>query len=135
MLSYPFKNYQEFKELFGMTEHGNGVKSRKNRILLSYLKQPGLLKRVRETGDYSLINIHSMAELRQVMLDHIQQSGKDDVALPYEMYQTNYPMLSPDDFNRIADEYRTFYCCDDVEPFNENHNGSKEDDHEILGFT
>lgn len=99
MLSYPFKNYEEFQELFGITEHGNGVKSRKNRILLSYLKQPGLLKKVRETGDYSLVNIHSMAELRQVMLDHIQQSGKDDVALPYEMQLKDYSFWS--------DKYRT----------------------------
>lgn len=94
MLSYPFKNFEEFKELFGITQHGNGVKSRKNRILLSYLKQPGLLRKVRETGDYSLINIHSMAELRQVMLDHIQQSGKDDPKLPYEMQLKNYSFWS-----------------------------------------
>lgn len=99
MLSYPFKNYEEFKELFGITEHGNGVKSRKNRILLSYLKQPGLLKKVRESGDDSLINICSMAELRQVMLDHIQQSGKDDASLPYEMQIKNYSFWS--------DKYRT----------------------------
>lgn len=99
MLIFPFKNYEEFKELFGFTEHGNGVKSRKNRILLSYLKQPELLKKVRETGDYSLVNIRSMAELRQVMLDHIQQSGKDDAALPYEMQLKNYSFWS--------DKYRT----------------------------
>lgn len=94
MLSYPFNNFEEFKELFGIIQHGNGVKSRKNRILLSYLKQPGLLKKVRETGDYSLINIHSMAELRQVMLDHIQQSGKEDSKLPYEMQLKNYSFWS-----------------------------------------
>ena len=94
MLSDPFKNFEEIKELFGITQHGNGVKSRKNRILLSYLKQPGLLRKVRETGDYSLINIHSMAELRQVMLDHIQQSGKDDPKLPYEMHLKNYSFWS-----------------------------------------
>ncbi len=99
MLSYPFKNFEEFTELFGITQHGNGVKSRKNRILLSYLKQPGLLKKVRETGDDSLINIRSMAELRQVMLDHIQQSGKDDASLPYEMQIKNYSFWS--------DKYRT----------------------------
>lgn len=28
-----FKNYEEFKVLFGVVEHGNGVKSRKNKIL------------------------------------------------------------------------------------------------------
>ena len=99
MLLFPFKNYEEFIELFGIIQHGNGVKSRKNRILLSYLKQPGLSRKVRETGDYSLVNIHSMAELRQVMLDHIQQSGKDDAAFPYEMQIKNYSFWS--------DKYRT----------------------------
>ena len=34
MLYYKFKNYEEFQEIFGMTSHGNGVKSRKNKILL-----------------------------------------------------------------------------------------------------
>lgn len=38
-----FKNYEEFKELFGITEHGNGVKSRKNKILLACLKDRNLL--------------------------------------------------------------------------------------------
>ena len=97
MILFPFKDYEEFKELFGITQHGNGVKSRKNRILLSYLKQPGLLRKVHETGDYSLVNNHSMAELRQVMLDHIQQSGKDDSALPYEMQIKNL-LLSDKNF-------------------------------------
>lgn len=38
-----FSNYDEFKELFGMNEHGNGVKSRKNKILLSMLKNKALI--------------------------------------------------------------------------------------------
>ena len=38
-----FKNYEEFKELFGIVEHGNGVKSRKNKILLACLKDRNLL--------------------------------------------------------------------------------------------
>lgn len=43
MLYYNFKNYQEFQELFGIVEHGNGEKSRKNKILLSLLKSKELL--------------------------------------------------------------------------------------------
>ena len=38
MLFYNFKNYEEFKELFGMTTHGNGVVSRNNKILLALYK-------------------------------------------------------------------------------------------------
>ena len=38
-----FKNYEEFKELFGVNEHGNGEKSRRNKILLSVFKSKTLL--------------------------------------------------------------------------------------------
>lgn len=44
MLFYRFKNYEEFKEIFGIIEHGNGVKSRKNLILLSLYKDKKYLK-------------------------------------------------------------------------------------------
>ena len=33
MLYYKFRNYEEFKELFGIVKHGNGNESRKNKIL------------------------------------------------------------------------------------------------------
>lgn len=39
-----FKNYDEFKQLFGIVEHGNGAKSRKNKILLACLKNRKLFK-------------------------------------------------------------------------------------------
>lgn len=38
MLFYKFRNFEEFNELFGIQHHGNGEKSRKNKILLSYIK-------------------------------------------------------------------------------------------------
>lgn len=44
MLYYSFKNFEEFKELFGIVEHGNGVKSRKNKILLAMYKDKTCLK-------------------------------------------------------------------------------------------
>lgn len=39
-----FKNYEEFKKLFAIVEHGNGAKSRKNKILLAWLKDRRFLK-------------------------------------------------------------------------------------------
>lgn len=39
-----FKNYEEFKQIFAVVEHGNGVKSRKNKILLAWLKDRKFLK-------------------------------------------------------------------------------------------
>lgn len=38
-----FKNYEGFKELFGVVEHGNGATSRKNKILLACLKDRSFL--------------------------------------------------------------------------------------------
>lgn len=44
MLYYDFQNYEGFKEIFGIVEHGNGVKSRRNKILLSLYKDRHFLK-------------------------------------------------------------------------------------------
>ena len=41
MLYYKFKNYEEFKDMFGIIKHGNGVCSRKNKILLAYILNGG----------------------------------------------------------------------------------------------
>ena len=46
MIYFPFKNYGEFKELFGVCEHGNGVKSRRNKILLSLYKNRSYLHQI-----------------------------------------------------------------------------------------
>ena len=43
MLVYNF-NYEGFKELFGVRECGNGTKTRRNKVLLSYIKNPKWLK-------------------------------------------------------------------------------------------
>ena len=44
MLYYKFKNYEEFKDMFGIVKHGNGVCSRKNKILLAYIRNRKLLQ-------------------------------------------------------------------------------------------
>ena len=51
MLYYNFNNYEEFKELFGLVKHGNGVKSRKIKILLSFIKNGKLLHDAVVSGD------------------------------------------------------------------------------------
>ena len=105
MLYYNFNDYAGFKERFGMVEHGNGEKSRKNKILLAYIKQPSLFKEAVETGDYSLINIASMSELKKTMLDRIQQSGE---SLKYEVKLINYTFRSSrfetDEFNGLCED-------------------------------
>ena len=67
MLYYDFQNYEGFKERFGVRECGNGEKARKNKILLSYVKQPELLRVARVTGDYSELNIVNMTQLWSVL--------------------------------------------------------------------
>ena len=108
MLYYDFKDYDGFKERFGMVEHGNGEKSRKNKILLSYIKQPSLFKEATSTSDYSLINISSMSELKQTMLERVQQSGCNDESLPYKVQLINYTFYSSkyasDEFNGVCQD-------------------------------
>lgn len=76
MLYYQFENYLEFQACFGIVEHGNGEKSRKNKILLAYLKNKDLLRQARITNDYSLLHISSMSQLKDVMTERIIESGR-----------------------------------------------------------
>lgn len=46
MLYYFFKSYEDFKETFGIQEHGNGEKSRRNKILLALLKSRQFFKAI-----------------------------------------------------------------------------------------
>ncbi len=114
MLYYNFKNYEGFKERFGIIEHGNGEKSRKNKILLAYIKQPSLFYEATQTGDYSLINIASMSELKQVMLQRIQESGCNDENLPHKVQLINYTFYSgkyaTDEFNGVCQD-GDIKCC------------------------
>lgn len=108
MLYYNFKDYAGFQERFGIVEHGNGEKSRKNKILLAYIKQPSLFKEASRTGDYSLINISSMSELKQTMLQRVQESGCNDESLPYKVQLINYTFYSSkyatDEFNGVCQD-------------------------------
>lgn len=81
MLIFNIQDYDDFKYLFGMESHGNGVKSRKNKILLQHIKKPALIKYCREHNDFSLLHIRNMADLKRLVLDAIQDSGKHDSSL------------------------------------------------------
>ena len=75
MLYYKFKNYDEFKSIFGIQYHGNGAKSRKNKILLAYIKDKELLHQAVKSNDYTLLHISSISELKQEMKKRIKKSG------------------------------------------------------------
>lgn len=81
MLLFNIRDYDDFKYIFGLESHGNGVKSRKNKILLQHLKNPALIKWCREHDDWSLLRIRNMADLKQKVLNAVQESGKKDEQL------------------------------------------------------
>ena len=110
-----FKNYEEFKEIFGVVEHGNGVKSRKNKILLACLKDRKLLhwwlsfkdrcdrthrERLYNTCDY--LYATSMDDLKHFAMEMMGRLVFNDVCgmdvpyyciafngLPYEFYSSS----------------------------------------------
>lgn len=85
MLYYNFKDYEGFKSLFGIIKHGNEKKSRKNKILLAYLKDKKLLHRAVTDGDYTFLHISGMGELKNRMEHEVIRSGSGDNSLPYSL--------------------------------------------------
>lgn len=108
MLLYNIYNYDDFKTLFGIEIHGNGAKSRKNKILLAHLKNRQLIKYCREHDDYSLLRIRSMPELKKTVLEKIQESGRKDGSLLQEVKLINMTLFSrqfrTDDLNGICED-------------------------------
>lgn len=108
MLYYNFQNYDGFKERFGFVEHGNGEKSRRNKVLLSFIKQPRLLKEARETGDYTLLNIPNMIELKKELWDRIICSSTSSGDLIYPNRLIGYCLYSSiyqtDEMNGICED-------------------------------
>lgn len=89
-----FSNYEEFKELFGVREHGNGNKSRKNKILLSLYKDKNIWAHARKTGNYYPFTITSMPALKEWLMLNIQASsfsygGCFNVELMGNVYRSN----------------------------------------------
>lgn len=89
MLYYNFENYEGFLSMFGIQNHGNGNKSRKNKILLSYLKSRTILHEAVQSGDFSLLNISDMADLKNKMKSLIIESGTRNESLYYEVNLIN----------------------------------------------
>ena len=85
MLYYRFRNYEEFKEIFAVEKRSNGAEVRKNKILLSHLKNVALLKYCRERNDFTLLDIKDMAQLQQSVTDAVCSSGKRDDSLPHKV--------------------------------------------------
>ena len=69
MLFYNFGGYDGFKEIFELREHGNGVKSRRNAILLAFFKSPKILNWARKHPRWKLLEIDSMTKLFNRCID------------------------------------------------------------------
>lgn len=94
MLYYNFKNHEEFQELFGLQEHASGEKTRKNKILLAFLKNKELLHDAVAYNDYSLLHISDMAELKQKIFEKVEESGLSNPDLSYPMKLIDYAFYS-----------------------------------------
>ena len=116
MLNFNIYDYDDFQFLFGIETHGNGVKSRKNKILLWHLKNPALIRWCRQHNDWALLHIRSMAELKQLVLAYIRENGKKDNNLPHKViligntywsnqYRTDHLEGLCEDFDKKAVRY------------------------------
>ena len=77
MLKFNFNGYEGFQERFGIQIHGNGTKSRKNKILLAFVKDQFKKK------NYEVINFASMAEMKNYVWQNLLSAGAADESLPY----------------------------------------------------
>lgn len=113
MLYYNFNGYEEFCYRFGIIEHGNGKTSRRNKILLDFIKDRKLLRNAIRTNDFSLLNISNMADLKKMMFERIMDSGEDD-GLQYEVRLINYTFRSgkyeTDKYNGICTDLDARSC-------------------------
>ena len=107
MLYYNFDGYEGFNCRFGIIEHDNGKKTRRNRILLDFIKDRNLLRKAIITDNFSLLNITNMADLKKIMFEKIMDSGEDD-GLQYEVNLINYTFRSgkyeTDKYNGICED-------------------------------
>ena len=108
MLYYNFKDYSEFKELFGIQKHENGTKSRKNKLILSYIKNQKNLRKAIETDNYEHIRIPNMAILRHLIRHSIHSSALGNNKLTERLYLMEHEYLSS---TYSTDSYRG--VCED----------------------
>lgn len=68
-----FSNAAEFNELFGKQVHGNGVVSRRNKILLAFYKSKSVWNFCRKHNDWKLLSIRDMETLKKEVMYRLAQ--------------------------------------------------------------
>lgn len=108
MLYYPIENYEDFKKVFGIVEHGNGEKSRRNKILLSVLKQKELLHDVvinKNSHAKKLLNCRDMSllftSLTWLLSERPHEYRNRIVLMNYAMYSKDYEL---DDMKGLCED-------------------------------
>lgn len=86
-----------------------------------------------EAGE-NLYGMYDEWEIEEEIHSLLQQDPTMTGADLYEMYRTNYPMLSCDDFTRIVAEYHLLYCDEDDKLYPTLKPDEKETDKEDLIF-
>ena len=71
-----FKNYDDFKEVFGFRECGNGNMSRKNKILLGCLKDKNFFKFCLSHKEFnSILSVKNMADFKRILFCDVAHSS------------------------------------------------------------
>lgn len=88
-----------------------------------------------ETGENYKYGFYEDWEVEDEIYSILQQDPTMTADDLYDMYQTNYPMLRPEDFERIVTEYHLMYDCDDEDTTNQTFKpNGKENDTEEYKF-
>lgn len=91
MLYYNFKDYEGFKELFGIVRHDNGTKSRRNKILLSFIKQRKLISDKMQDRRNDLLNTTSLDDVKRLIWKNLRsQSGDELYLMGYIIYSKEF---------------------------------------------
>ena len=93
MLNYGFKNHDEYQNLFGYRVAGNGVKVRRNKILLAFLKNRNSHKNEILKNYLSNTNLNALCES---LLSELSKSSKGNCHIFL--------------FDRVY--YNNLYCAD-----------------------
>lgn len=78
MLYYNFKDYEGFKELFGIVRHDNGTKSRRNKILLSFIKQRKLIAAKMKDRRSDLLNTTSLDDVKKLIWKNLLYENRGE---------------------------------------------------------
>jgi hypothetical protein len=107
MIYFDFKDYEGFKERFGFVEHGNGAKSRRNKILLALYKEKFALKRHIRCVEYQGILVRKdylkerynkalvkdPRNAKRMRIEYGKLADRTPSYMPHDLLQPSLPVL------------------------------------------